>query len=132
MPTTMYSHHATEVNPGFVFWKRNRQIWSLAIDDKMVVTSCNAFFICAGWHHTHSFNTELNGEVFTVYPVIMLTEGVHSGSGGATLYTAEELELNAIHLKFLTKQQLNKDEKGILNLILTDLGDHHLIQHILL
>lgn len=35
---------------------------------------------------------ELNGDMYTVYPVIMLTEGVHSGSGGATLYTAQELE----------------------------------------
>ncbi len=35
---------------------------------------------------------ELNGESYTVYPVIMLTVGVHSGSGGPTLYTEEELQ----------------------------------------
>lgn len=35
---------------------------------------------------------ELNGEMYTVYPVVMLTEGVHSGSGGPTLYTSEELQ----------------------------------------
>lgn len=33
----------------------------------------------------------IGNEVYTVYPVIMLTVGVHSGSGGPTLYTEEEL-----------------------------------------
>ena len=34
---------------------------------------------------------ELNGIAYTVYPVIMLTVGVHAGSGGPTLYTEAEL-----------------------------------------
>jgi hypothetical protein len=33
----------------------------------------------------------LNGEAYIVYPVIMMTEGVHAGSGGPTLYTSQEL-----------------------------------------
>ncbi len=33
----------------------------------------------------------MNGESYVVYPVIMMTEGVHAGSGGPTLYTADEL-----------------------------------------
>jgi len=33
----------------------------------------------------------LNGEAYLVYPVIMMTEGVHAGSGGPTFYSAQEL-----------------------------------------
>ncbi len=39
----------------------------------------------------HGRAEEINGEQYIVYPVVILTEGVHSGSGGPTLYTAEEL-----------------------------------------
>lgn len=35
---------------------------------------------------------EWQGESFLVVPVIMMVEGVHSGSGGPTLWTAEELK----------------------------------------
>lgn len=38
----------------------------------------------------------INGENYTVYPVVMLTVGVHSGSDGPTLYTAEELSSYAM------------------------------------
>ena len=39
----------------------------------------------------HGREETIHDERYIVYPVVILTEGVHAGSGGPTLYTAEEL-----------------------------------------
>lgn len=51
--------------------------------DKMICVRFNA--------KIQSRREMLNGEAYIVYPVIMMTEGVHAGSGGPTLYTSQAL-----------------------------------------
>lgn len=57
----------------------------------------------------------LHGKAYTVAPMVMITEGVHNGSGGALLYTANEIKktVQAWNHKPIVVYHPSMDGKGI-------------------